>query len=70
MMHVPHGIIKIDISADGVILTVPPGALVVCTECPDLHIVLSPVGTATRLREIAGAFLHLAEHLDGQETAR
>jgi hypothetical protein len=52
-------------TTDGVLLTVSPDALHVCTECPDLHVRLSRSTTGATLRGIAAAFLHLAEHVDG-----
>jgi hypothetical protein len=70
MMHTPHGVVKVDISADGITLTVPPAALTVCTRCPDLHVLLSSDGTAARLRTFAAAFLDLADRLDEQEAVR
>ena len=53
------------IEPDGTLaITVEPGQLCVCQECPNLHVRVFTDATPEKLQRLADAFRHLADHLD------
>lgn len=60
-MSTKDGGFSIDITRDGLVLTVRVDRVSICDDCPDVHVLLWPNVSREDLRQIAAGIRHLAD---------
>jgi hypothetical protein len=63
LRDIDDGDLNFAMSDGHLILTVAPEHLVVCSDCPHLHVMVLESASAANLRMLAAAIAHLAEHV-------
>ena len=59
------GEIRFDVTEDGLILSVQPDRILVCPDCPDIHVIVLPseYGTREDVVKLSAGISHLAGHM-------